>query len=144
MTSGPILVFLRLALTISLYLFLFVAFYLLWQELRRQSQLQAARRPKPIFLSHQLSGEAYSMSFEKPEIIIGRDPACDFPLEENTVSARHARLFFRQKHWWIEDLHSKNGTFLNDENISMPIVLSNGDRLHFGQALVNVEINHND
>lgn len=50
---------------------------------------------------------------------IGRDPACGFFIEgpnSKVVSARHARVFFQEDAWWIEDT-SRNGTILDDERL---------------------------
>lgn len=50
---------------------------------------------------------------------IGRDPACALFIEgpsAKVVSARHARIFFQDDAWWIED-SSRNGTILDDERL---------------------------
>ena len=36
-------------------------------------------------------------------------------------------LTYRQSQWWIEDLHSTNGTFLNQEAVLEPVVITDGD-----------------
>jgi pSer/pThr/pTyr-binding forkhead associated (FHA) protein len=61
-------------------------------------------------------------------------------LEEKTISARHARLYYEMAQWWAEDLHSTNGTFLNDELIASPMVLTSGDHLRCGEAIFEISI----
>jgi len=70
------------------------------------------------------------------ETVIGRasnrEQACNLPLEDQIVSRRHARITRDPKGaWWIEDLQSKNGTFVNDELIKRTR-LASGDRIGIG------------
>jgi pSer/pThr/pTyr-binding forkhead associated (FHA) protein len=73
------------------------------------------------------------LSFNQPEVIIGRSASCDVILEDKTVSGRHARLAYHHGQWWLEDLGSTNGTFLNGEPVSAAVVLTHGDQLRCGQ-----------
>jgi pSer/pThr/pTyr-binding forkhead associated (FHA) protein len=53
------------------------------------------------------------------EAIIGRDPANGIVIDgpkSKVVSGRHARIFFQDSSWWIEDT-SRNGTILDDERL---------------------------
>ena len=70
---------------------------------------------------------------------MGRDPASDLYIEDKTISARHAKLSYHHGQWWVEDLRSTNGTFLNDEPVQEPLVLASGDRLRFGQVQWQVQ-----
>ena len=51
------------------------------------------------------------------DILIGRHDACDIILESPKVSRRHARIQQKDDSYWIEDLNSTNGTYLN----SLPV-----------------------
>lgn len=53
----------------------------------------------------------------KPENTLGADPNNDLVLNDNLVSGRHARLSWDGAGWWLEDVGSKNGTFVNGERI---------------------------
>jgi pSer/pThr/pTyr-binding forkhead associated (FHA) protein len=74
------------------------------------------------------------------EILIGRDPACDCQLDDMTVSAHHAKLEYHHNQWWVEDLGSTNGTYLNQENINTATVLAPGDELQIGQVTLKVDL----
>lgn len=53
------------------------------------------------------------------DAVIGRDPACGFPIEgpkSTVVSGHHARIFFQDNAWWIQDV-SRNGTVLDSERL---------------------------
>jgi len=64
--------------------------------------------------------------------------SCDIDLTDDTVSSRHARLSWDGHGWFVEDLCSTNGTFVNDSRIQHKIPLSQGDRLRLGQAVMEV------
>ncbi len=57
------------------------------------------------------------------EAIIGRDPAAAVVIDSSDVSRQHARLFVNDDHVTIEDLGSKNGTFVGSERLSASRVL---------------------
>ncbi len=138
--SGIVVLVLRIILVLSLYGFLGWALYTLWIDMKQQGQMLAARTPA-ILLSSEDGSIAHR--FTKPEVSIGRDPACDCPLEDKTVSTQHARLIYRQNQWWLEDLRSTNGTFLNQEQVSSPIVITTGDQLRCGHVVLNIEVGDN-
>jgi len=79
-------------------------------------------------------------TFTQQELRIGRDDTCEIQLNDETVSNQHARLWFRNKQWWIEDLLSTNGTFLNDERIESPTILISGDEIRAGKVLLLIDI----
>lgn len=51
------------------------------------------------------------------EYSIGRDPTCDIVVVDPYVSRFHAKILYRDGKWFIEDLGSKNGTYINGEDI---------------------------
>ena len=69
------------------------------------------------------------------EASIGRDDDNAIPVDLDTISRRHARLFVRTGAHWVEDLGSTNGTFLNEERLLRPTPLRNGDLLRCGGAV---------
>jgi hypothetical protein len=79
---------------------------------------------------------ALDWSGHPESLIVGRDPACDVVLGDPTVSRRHAALHFRDGHWILQDLGSRNGSSVNRRRV-MRCRLAPGDRLVLGeQALV--------
>ncbi len=128
--TGTVLLILRILLGVLLYAFLGWALFTLWRDLRRQTALQAERQVRPVSLTFDGLDK---LSFNQPEVIIGRSASCDVILEDKTVSGRHARLAYHHGQWWLEDLGSTNGTFLNGEPVSAAVVLTHGDQLRCGQ-----------
>ena len=138
--TGTLLLILRLALILALYGFLGWAFLTLWRDLKIQTKVLALRQPPPLWLWDATDGDTQPLQFAGQAVAIGRDPLCDMILDNGTVSAQHARLTFRQGQWWLEDLHSTNGTFLNEEAVLEPVVITSGDQMRCGQVQLRVKI----
>jgi pSer/pThr/pTyr-binding forkhead associated (FHA) protein len=81
-----------------------------------------------------------SFHFHKPLVSIGRDMVCDCCLDDKTVSSQHARFSFHHNQWWLEDQGSTNGTFLNQETVTSPVVVTQGDQLRVGQVKLMIMI----
>ncbi len=62
-------------------------------------------------------GKEYQFEGENINITIGRDSSNDVVIEHNSVSRNHARLWIKDGAIWVEDLGSKNGTFIRDKKI---------------------------
>ena len=139
--SGPIVLALRLLLTVSLYGFLVWAFISLWRDIKMQGAILSSRKIPPISLALTRSGHVPQIrSYIQPEVTIGRDPACECPLDDNSVSARHARLSYHHNQWWLEDLDSTNGTMINQENLTIPTVVVSGDEFRCGETLFRISL----
>jgi DNA-binding CsgD family transcriptional regulator len=72
--------------------------------------------------------------------VLGRSPASDLPLDDVSVSRQHARLVGEPGRWLVEDLHSRNGTWVGDRQLrgggAHP--LRHGDLLRLGNVLLTV------
>ncbi len=134
--SGPIVLALRLLMAIALYGFLGWALFFLWREIQQQGLLLANRRIPGINLVVNQGGQSahFAKYFSQAEVILGRDPGCDVPLTDDTVSTRHAQLTYHHKQWWIVDLASTNGTFINGTMVNMPTVIASGDEIKCGNV----------
>ena len=132
--ASLVLLVIRLGLTLALYAFLAYAVRTIWLDLRKQTESKTFSKVPPISLHPEDAHQ--SISFKLNEISLGRSPSCDFAIEDFTVSAVHARLYFRQNQWWVEDNESSNGSFLNDIPIKTPTVLTSGDQLKLGSYIV--------
>jgi pSer/pThr/pTyr-binding forkhead associated (FHA) protein len=142
--SGVITLILRLILAAALYGFLGWALLTLWRDIRKQGIQLANRRVPGINLTIR-HGQATPIvtNFSQPEITLGRDPGCDIPLIDDTVSTRHAQLAYHHNQWWLEDLSSTNGTTLNQTIVNMPTVLTAGDEIQCGDTRLTVNLSTN-
>ena len=69
---------------------------------------------------------------------LGRDPTADVVLEDDLVSRRHARVTPQGGGIVVEDLASRNGTFVNGNELHAPTTLRPGDRLLVGVTLLEL------
>lgn len=138
--SGIVFLILRILLALTLYAFLSWAVLMIWRDLRVQGRMISAPLIPLITFSPVGGGSDPPRTMDTAEIYIGRSPNSDYPLSDETVSARHARLSYHHNQWWVEDLKSTNGTFLNDERVTIPTVIVSGDELRCGQVRLNINI----
>ena len=70
---------------------------------------------------------------------MGRGGGCGIVLpDDHFVSTVHARVFRRGDEVFVEDLGSRNGTFVNGTAVAAPIRLRRGDRVQFGETVAEV------
>ncbi len=89
------------------------------------------------FLAGKRRGE--TLGYSEAKVRIGRSRDNELVLAESespTTSGHHAELVRRDRRWWLTDLESTNGTFVNSVRLvpGKQERLSNGDRLGFGGA----------
>ena len=69
---------------------------------------------------------------------VGRAPECEIRLEDTYVSQQHARIFGKGDKWYVEDLGSTNGTFVNDQKLAAPAQVEPGDKIRVGTTIVEL------
>ena len=62
-------------------------------------------------------------------LVIGRAPECELAIDDTYVSQQHARIFGKGGSWYVEDLGSTNGTFVNDQRLAAPAMVQAGDKV---------------
>ena len=140
--TGIIVFILRILLAVSLYAFLVWALYMLWNELRANQHLLNSKKVPTLSVKILEIEPDKVHQYNLTQVLVGRDPNCDVCLPNELVSAQHARLSYHHNQWWVEDLQSTNGTYLNDERVYTPTVLISGDELRCGK--INMQISFGD
>ena len=136
--SGVIFLVLRFLLAAALYVFLGWALLTLWRDIKRSGEILTTREVPSIRLGVKDGDAVRTLHFSGSDICIGRDPTCDCTLSTEKVSANHATLTFHHNQWWVEDLDSTNGSYLNDELLTVPVVIANGDHLRCGDVELTI------
>lgn len=79
-----------------------------------------------------------SFRFHQDMTTIGRTNGNDLIINGKTVSRKHARLWFDNGRWYLADIQSANGTFINNTRLqpNQPAVLNDGDVINFGDEIV--------
>ncbi len=78
-------------------------------------------------------GETYPL--EGVELVIGREPGVEIQIDSPGVSRRHARLSLQSGQYFLQDLGSSNGTFLNGERLGQARPLKHGDQIKLGRTV---------
>jgi hypothetical protein len=94
------------------------------------AQPAPARSTNALLLLQSVSGPQ-PIPVESTTVNIGRGLSNDVILEDTRVSRHHAQLRYKNRRFWITDLGSTNGTFVNGERIS-ETVLRDGDVVSLG------------
>jgi hypothetical protein len=74
------------------------------------------------------------------ELVIGRDPTSGVVISDGSVSSRHARILRTPEGFVIEDLQSRNGTFVNGERIVERRALADNDVVRFGRVILTFNV----
>jgi hypothetical protein len=140
---------LRIGFVVALYLFILQVVRVIARETRllataapaRAAKPAAAAKPTPVAESAALimvdpgeSGiapEAYLEVFMPT--VVGRDAACHIVLDDPFVSTEHAEIGRDEDGWWVADLGSTNGTFVNGALLTTAATLADGDIVQFGR-----------
>jgi FHA domain-containing protein len=147
--SPFVLSVLKYALLVLLYFFVFRAIRSVAADVagRRQATRQQApaaqpssrgRRPPASVIVHGPEGVKPSTVRLRSPTDVGRAASCAITVEDTYVSQQHARFFDRDGSWFVEDLGSTNGTYLNDQRVSQPAEVHAGDVVRLGKTVLEL------
>jgi hypothetical protein len=131
---------LRLVFLLFLYLFLFAVVRVLVRDLRA-----AAREPEAelgrLFVLASPGGEPRAGIAVPLDSIttIGRDVNNTIVVDDKFASSEHAVLTFRGRAWYVEDVGSTNGTYVNGERVEGVAPVAYGDEVQVGQVRFRLE-----
>lgn len=97
-----------------------------------------ANRAVLLVLSSNFLGRSFVL--EKKEILIGRGEGSDMLIDDPLVSKIHCKILFDDNKFYIEDLGSKNSTFLNGKVLKKRTQLIYGDRIIIGNTILRFYI----
>lgn len=93
--------------------------------------------PKSLVVTEGEGGaRTYPMTAEP--LSIGRADACQVVLADTYASQMHARIFPKDGSWFVEDLGSTNGTYLNRAKVTSPSEIGPGDEIRIGKTTLEV------
>ncbi|MCA1558390.1 MAG: FHA domain-containing protein, partial [Acidobacteria bacterium] len=96
----------------------------------------APSQPATIEVVSSATGQLRRIQISKDITLLGRDPETDVTIEASAavVSRRHAEIRRRDGQFVLHDLGSFNGTLINDQRITTPTPLFDGDRIQLGMG----------
>ena len=147
-----VLLGLRVALLLVLWLFVMLALWAMKNDLKLmgapsksssvaapQGLARAFNRSTPPRLLTVIEGPLAGSSMEViDDIVMGRSPDCTFVVGDDYASGRHARIFKRGSEWFVEDLDSRNGTFVGGLRIDQPEEVELGTDIRIGRTTVRL------
>jgi hypothetical protein len=90
-------------------------------------------RPVLVVSEGELAGHRWTLA--KDEMLIGRGNDSDIVLPERQVSRHHLKIHYRDSRYLLEDLGSKNGTFLNGQQVHGVAPIQDGDEIQIALAV---------
>jgi pSer/pThr/pTyr-binding forkhead associated (FHA) protein len=99
----------------------------------------SAGAPVPTtLLVHRSDGAKPKPMRLEASVTVGRAPECELRVDDTYASSQHARIFGKNGSWYVEDLGSTNGTFVNEQKLAAPAMLQPGDRIRVGATVLEL------
>jgi len=95
-------------------------------------------KPPTQVLVHEPEGRRPRSVRLSGSVEIGRAETCAIRLSDTYVSQVHARLYGQDGTWFVQDMGSTNGTFLNDRRVASPVEVHAGDVVRVGKTLLEL------
>ncbi len=130
----------RILFLVLLYLFLFGIARALLRDLRAAAREPTLELGRLVVLASPAGEPAAGTTLPLDAITtLGRDVNNAVVVDDEFVSAEHAVLTFRGRTWYVEDLDSTNGTFVNGSPVDGVAPLGYGDEIQLGQVRLRLD-----
>lgn len=125
-----------------IYLFIFGIMRMIYLDIKKTNMPRPRGIPRGMAYL-QLLMDKNNLYFEvesaypldKEVIVIGRGANCDIVIDDYYISTRHVQLWSEDDEWYIADMGSTNGTYINGIKMDdEPLILDSGDRIKIGQV----------
>jgi pSer/pThr/pTyr-binding forkhead associated (FHA) protein len=130
----------RILFLVLLYVFLFGIARALLRDLRAAAREPTVEIGRLVVVASPGGEPAAGTTLALDAITtLGRDVNNAVVVDDEFVSAEHAVLTFRGRTWYVEDLNSTNGTFVNGSPVDGVAPLGYGDEIQLGQVRLRLE-----
>jgi len=152
MTAEIVVQLFRFGFLALLWLFILVAFRVVRADLlggrtkrvsapaRRSAAPGRRKAGRPLkqlrVTAGPLAGTRITLSDQT--ILIGRADDSTLVLTDDFASSRHARLTQREGRWYVEDLGSTNGTYLDQQRVQGPLAVAPGQPIRIGATVIEL------
>jgi hypothetical protein len=131
---------LRLIFLAMLYAFLWMVVRALVRDLRSAAREPTVELGRLVVVASPSGEPPPGVAFALDAITtLGRDVNNSIVLEDEFVSVTHAALTYRGRAWYVEDLGSTNGTFVNGSQVDGLAPIAFGDEIQIGQVRLRLE-----
>jgi len=97
------------------------------------------KAPTQLVLKLENGKKAGQFALKSEPLQIGRAEACHVRLEDRYSSQFHARLYPSEGTWYLEDLGSTNGTYLNRQRVQGTVEVHAGDQIRIGRTTLELK-----
>jgi pSer/pThr/pTyr-binding forkhead associated (FHA) protein len=98
---------------------------------------KGSKAPRQLVVTHgALTGTRISL--DGRPILIGRADDSTLVLDDDFASTRHARISLRGSDWYVEDLGSTNGTYLDRAKVTAPLRVPLGSPIRIGKTVIEL------
>ena len=128
----------KYAFVIAVYIFIYSVVRLVYLDISDAKRMSLAEDEgfgylKLINLRKELNFRVYESYSVRESTTLGRSKKCDIYINNPYLSKEHARITFIEDKFYIEDLGSTNGTYVNGKELgSRPVRLKDNDKITFG------------
>lgn len=128
----------KYAFVIAVYIFIYSVVRLVYLDISDAKRMSIAEDEgfgylKLINLRKELNFRVYESYSVRESTTLGRSKKCDIYINNPYLSKEHARITYVEDKFYIEDLGSTNGTFVNGKELgSRPVRLKDNDKITFG------------
>lgn len=130
----------RILFLVLLYVFLFGIARALLRDLRAAAREPTVELGRLVVVASPGGEPAAGSTLALDAITtLGRDVNNAVVVDDEFASAEHAVLTFRGRTWYVEDLNSTNGTFVNGSPVDGVAPLGYGDEIQLGQVRLRLE-----
>ena len=91
--------------------------------------------------AHWVVWEAGQVRLAKGDNLLGRGRGVTVWLDSPTISRRHAKIVVTGLNAMVEDLGSRNGTFVRGEKVTSPVPITDGDEIRVGSIVLRYRVN---
>jgi hypothetical protein len=131
---------LRLLFLAMLYIFLWMVVRVLVRDLRAAAREPTTELGRLVVVASPGGEPAPGATFALDAITsLGRDVNNSIVVDDEFVSTNHAALTYRGRAWYVEDLGSTNGTFVNGGQVDGLAPIAFGDEIQIGQVRLRLE-----
>lgn len=142
-----LLLFLRIALVVVLYLAVLQIVFVAQREMRQDAKAVArgggtsSRAPRVV--GHLVVLDKGSTQLRDGEVFdieevttLGREPTSSIPMDSGFVSGAHARIIYdaQDSTLWVEDMDSRNGTYVDGRKVQGRVAVAPGSILQIGDT----------
>lgn len=103
----------------------------------KEKKPRGSKAPQQLLVTHgALTGTRIAL--DGRPILIGRADDSTLVLDDDYASTRHARIALRGEDWYVEDLGSTNGTYLDRAKVTAPLRVPLGVPIRIGKTVIEL------